>query len=560
MLELRDYQKKAIQEAWSELKKNDEPVLFVSSVGSGKSIMIASIMLTLEQQNKRALCLVNSSELVRNNAETFREQGGNPSIFCASLNKKEFTTHIVFATPQSVISAIKSNHAIADIEFNMIVVDEAHTINHLEHDSVFMRILRHYKQQYTPMRLLGLTGTDFRGSGNDIVGDSCLFKSRVANITTSWLVENNFLAKPTYGITKTEGFDFSSVKMKAGKFVTSELENVVSKKKRLTWEILQEVHKIMQTRNGAFLFCSSKKHCEEALSAIPEGSGFIITGDTPEKERQIILNKARNQEIKYLISVNCLMTGIDVPNFCTTVWLRPTESLVLYVQGIGRSLRLHESKKDALILDYASNLNRHSDIDHLIINEAIQPENPDDPDYCIQCYTCNTMNSIHNRRCRGVINKKRCDHYFEFKECPSCQTQNDIVSRECRSCQAELIDPNAKLSRIKPEQFELKVLEAIYWVAPSQGFPVVNVQYETNGGLVFECHYVKTEKSKNIFYANFVRKHIPNSSEYYMNLYCPLAVNKMITSGKIMTPHTLICKKNEYGRYEIIKKLFHTIE
>jgi len=64
MFKLRDYQKTGINEAWVALKKNDDPVLFVSSVGSGKSVMIGSMMRELELKNKRALCLVNSSELV----------------------------------------------------------------------------------------------------------------------------------------------------------------------------------------------------------------------------------------------------------------------------------------------------------------------------------------------------------------------------------------------------------------------------------------------------------------------------------------------------------------
>ena len=175
---LREYQRIAVNEAWDALKKSDDPVLLEASVGSGKSLMISFILKTIQDQNKRALCLVNSSELVRSNSLEFEGIGGIPSIFCASLNKKEHTNNIIFATPQSIMSAIKCNHPIMHIVFNMIVVDEAHGIG--GDTSIFMKILRHYKQQYNPMRTLGLTGTSFRGS-TSIVGPQAFFKTKVGN-------------------------------------------------------------------------------------------------------------------------------------------------------------------------------------------------------------------------------------------------------------------------------------------------------------------------------------------------------------------------------------------
>ena len=108
----------------------------------------------------------------------------------------------------------------------------------------------------------------------------------------------------------------------------------------------------MKNHAGAFIFAVSKKHCEECLKSLPQNEARIITGDTPHEERKRILEGARMGQIKYLISVNCLLTGIDVTNFDICAFLRPTESLVLYVQAIGRALRLHSGKSRALILDY----------------------------------------------------------------------------------------------------------------------------------------------------------------------------------------------------------------
>src|ERR1700733_3283622 len=449
-MNLRSYQINAINETFNALLKNDDPVLFDMSVGGGKSICIGTIVKKFEDKNKRVLCLVNNTELVRNNSKAFNILGGKPSIFCASIGEKDISNNIIFATPQSIISAIKRNHPISVIIFSMIVVDEAHGINYLNDKTVFMRILRHYKQRYPSMRLLGLTGTPFRMHKTEpmsIVGDNALFKTKTANITTSYLIENEFLVKPSFGHCEVEGFDFSKCKIKNnGEFRLSDLNRVIDSKQRLTYEIMQEVKETMTQRNGAFIFCSTVEHCTEAYSSLPWDESAIITGDTPEHLRNKILNDARNGLIKYLISVNCLMVGVDVPLFDTIVWIRPTSSLLLFIQGIGRGLRLHKNKEDCLVLDYAGNIDRFSDFDDPIINDAIKPKPEEERDYVIQCFDCNTMNTLFSRRCIGVHNKKRCEHYFEWKDCPACETQNDQCARYCRNeeCKKELIDPNKK--------------------------------------------------------------------------------------------------------------------
>lgn len=549
MKQLRDYQTQAILEAWQALRINDQPVLIEASVGSGKSLMIGSILKTIQDQNKRALCLVNSSELVRSNSLEFNGIGGVPSIFCASLNKKEYEHNIIFATPQSIISAIKANHPIKDIIFNMIIVDEAHGIGNDK--SIYMQILRHYKQQYKPMRVLGLTGTAFRGSIN-IVGREAFFKTKVGNISTQYLIEQNYLVPPIFGYHKIKGFDFSKCKpQNTGEFKGSELQAVIDSKKRLTWEIMQEVQQVMQHRTVCMVFCSTKKHCYETLTAIPEGQGAIILADTPDSERNEILTKARNKEIQYLISVNCLLTGINITCLDLLVWLRPTSSLLLYIQGIGRGLRLHPGKTECMVLDYAQNIDRFQDIDNPIINDAVKPTKENEQDYCIPCYECGTDNTIHARRCIGIMNNKRCDYYFEFKPCPACETQNDKVARMCRCCQHELIDPNAKLKLIELT-YELTVHEhEIKIEHDGRGQAMIwFVRYNTNQGPINEHYTLATQKGRNIFYANWVRKHVHKASSYYMNLNNFDMLNNMIKDVKM--PRLLIVN----GEGRIKKKEF----
>ena len=559
MIELRPYQLQAISQAWDALKKNDDPVLLECSVGGGKSYLLSSIAKTMDDLNKRVLCLVNSSELVRNNSSAFKDFKGIPSIFCSSLSEKSYDKNVIFATPQSVISALKSEHPIKDIIFNMIIVDEAHSINFFSDTSTFMRILRHYKQQYQPMRVLGLTGTAFRGDMS-IIGREAFFKTKVGNISTQYLIENKFLVPPVFGYKKIESFDFSKCKTNnMGEFKGSELQKVIDQKKRLTWDILQEVQVIMKDRNSSMIFCSTKAHCHEAFAALPEGSARIILGDTPDDVRHESLTMARNGQIKWLISVNCLLTGVNITSLNGIVWLRPTSSLLLFIQGIGRGLRLHPGKEDCLVLDYASNLTRFSDIDHPIINEAIQPRGDHaEEERPFKCWKCSTYNSIFNRRCTGMVDGKRCDHFFEFKTCPSCDMQSDITARACRGCGHELIDPNAKLTRTIQPTYRLNVIEATYWVSPqgNTSFPVIHAKYKCVEGDVFESYFSNSEKSKAILYNNFVKLHIEKPSTFYKRMSNLHGMRDMLNSPGLKTPINIECTKDEHGRFKLKKKIF----
>jgi DNA repair protein RadD len=567
MKQLRPYQYDAVKESWQSLKINNEPVLLMASVGAGKSLMIASILLTMQNANKRALCIVNNAELVRNNCETFLSQGGIATIYCASLNSKDDSGAIVFGTPQSILNGINKNESIGNIRFNLIVVDEAHAINYSNHRSTFMRILRHYRELYPEMRLLGATGTNFRFKGTEIVGDKCLFKTQVGNITTDKLIKDSYLIEPKFEIDPQLMLDFSKVKIKSnGLFDQKELETVVEQSARLTELICKQVVHIMesQKRFGVFLFATTKKHAFEILSHLPEKESAIILGETPQDERTEILMKARQGEIRFLVNIAIISVGVDIPAYDTIAYLRPTESLVLLIQTLGRVLRLSPSteKYSALVLDFAGNIERHRDWDDPLLIKAVNQTIDNDKPLIIQCPACQTWNTENARRCIGLINELRCDYYFEFKECPNpkCTIKNDISSRHCRVCEFELIDPNEKLTleSIKPQSHEVLVLQVKFRISgPQSGFRV-SCDYEClddEGNIIriHEGYSPSSTKSRNMFYGEFVRKHCKKSSAWFMHLNNRDKVKEMLESA--IPPNRLLIAPYEDG-LRIKKKFF----
>lgn len=567
---LRPYQADALSALRRRLKETTHPLLVNASVGAGKSLLIAELLLVMERAGYPALCLTLNSTLIQQNAEAYKLQGGRCGLYVSSLNTKEIEHLITFASPHSICQDIKRKKEISAKKFRVIIIDEAHNIDPSDESTMYRRIIKHFgfmaQQERYSYRVIGLTGTPYRGKGVSIVGENQFFKEQVCSISTSWLISQGYLTKPIFGLTNAESIDFSECKVDSfGKFKNKDIEKALSKNERLTAEIMRELVSVVENgRTGAFVFASTKKHCYECARSLPDGQWAVVTGDTPHNERTKILQDARNGIIKYLINVNVLTVGIDITSFDIAAFLRPTESLVLYTQAIGRVLRLHPGKESALILDWAGNLDRHGDIDDPIINEALRPKNKDDPDYCIPCFKCNSLNTIHSRRCVGSLpDNTRCTYYFQFKDCPACSTKNDITARQCRSCGNELIDPNKKLKRIKQEKIILNVTEAKYWASVNEGYtshPIIYVKYRCENQYAYETFSTKSEKGRKIFYALFIREHCIDKAKWYPHMTNVHRMREMINDPTLKTPYQLECVKDEFGRFKIKKKLFYPVE
>lgn len=568
MKQLRPYQQEVLDKLRTRLKETDYPLLVNASVGAGKSLIIAELLRLIERAGWRALCLTMNSTLIRQNAETYVKQGGHAGIYCSSLGMKETSDPIIFASPMSVRGSIKTHGKLSRIPFNLIIVDECHNINFNDKGTTYMRIFNHYSIHAQTLghklRFVGLTGTPYRGKGHTIVGENLFFKEEVCAITADWLIQENYLTTPIWGYCeKTLQYDFQQLKVNAmGKFNSVELDEAVHKQPRLTGKIMAEVAEIVKNRKGAFIFASSIKHCHECAEWLPPEETAIITGETSDKIREHYITQAKAGIIKYLVNVNVLCTGVDVPTFDTIVFVRPTESLVLYMQCLGRGLRLADGKTNCLILDYAGNLDRHGDIDNPIINKAIQPRSKDDPDYCIECFDCNTMNTLMARRCIGSKEDKRCDHWFEFKECPGCGTKNDIVSRQCRSCHIELIDPNRNLHNAASHKNRilLEVKETQYALSVVNGFPRFDITYLIDSFLpdrkiVKENFLLSTEKSVRFFYHTIAKLHFMHPHQAHNRLQNIQFLKSVIENGELYSPKKIECVEMD-ARLKVVNKHF----
>ncbi|MFA0520246.1 DEAD/DEAH box helicase, partial [Vibrio sp. 10N.222.55.E8] len=120
-------------------------------------------------------------------------------------------------------------------------------------------------------------------------------------------------------------------------------------------QIVDQIIELAKDKVGIMVFAATVRHAQEILGLLPESESSIVIGETPTLERDQIINDFKERKIKFLVNVSVLTTGFDAPHVDLIAILRPTESISLYQQIVGRGLRLSPGKKACLVLDYAGN-------------------------------------------------------------------------------------------------------------------------------------------------------------------------------------------------------------
>lgn len=498
MYELRDYQQKVHLSTVKHCKESSEPAYINCSVGGGKTVLIAAIVKHVSERGGSVLVLARQGELVKQGAETARACGIKLSVFSASLNQKSTYYPVVFGTEGTVGRAL--DNEFKDRKFSLICVDEAHMVSWSdalldEPETQYGKIIKHFKDLNKNLRLVGYTGSPYRGS-ESIYGP--FWKKQLSDISTYELIGKGFLVPPTFGFSDENNHyeslgkfgikggdgaeDFSAKEMAA-------MGRAVCKEQTKTQEIMQEVIHRTKDKLGVLITCASKKHCEQVSECLPEGSWGIVTDSTTAKKRMEILEAAKAGKLKYVIQIGCLTTGVDISQWQVCVILRNIGSLTLLIQLIGRVLRTlkpHEVeqglvKKEALILDYSSTLEAMGNIyDDPILQQAMEQKGKAPAGEQVECPLCSTLNSEYAVRCIGqnqTSDDGRCEHYFMFNECGNCGAYNAPSAKSCRKCDAVMIDPNANLKNKAYSDADFKNVKSM-------------VIDETNGGKIGVYYYL----------------------------------------------------------------------
>jgi DNA repair protein RadD len=499
VFQLRDYQQEAVSAVLKHFRKTNESAVIVLPTGSGKSLVIAELA---RLAKRKILVLTHVKELVEQNHQKYESYGITAGIYSAGLKLKETQHQVTFASIQSAARNLDDFNE----PYSLIIIDECHRVNlasaelakdeaqseskndvkeqsqetasKLSNSNQYQQIIEKLMQVNPGVKLLGLTATPYR------LGMGWIYKKHYRGFMRSeekrpfehciyelpirYLIKRQYLTEPNLVDATIEHYDFSSLRANAsGDYSPRDINHLLNKNPRVTQSITEQVIELGHKRQGIMVFAATVEHAKEVFSYLPTKLSALITGATDNTERDRLIKAFKRKEIKYLVNVSVLTTGFDAPHVDMIAILRPTQSVSLYQQIIGRGLRLSDNKKDCLVIDYTGN---DFDLYHPEVGEK-KPNSKSQPVQVV-CPSCEFPNIFwgicdddgylvehYGRRCQGLVDtgneeqaylvesQSQCDYRFVFKECPHCGGENDIAARNCLQCLEVLVDPDDMLKK-----------------------------------------------------------------------------------------------------------------
>lgn len=487
-MELRDYQHNAVQAIFDYYfdGKDGNPIISAAT-GAGKSLIIGEFIRRVMQQwpDQRIVMATHVADLVVQNYEKVLKQWPDApvGIYNAKLGKRQPWSGIVCGSVQTMY---KKGQALGFRAF--LLIDECHLLTP-EAQGMYMTLIAELKKINPYLKVIGFSATAYRQKGGSLIDQkNAIFTDIIVDISFGYLVRRGFLS----GLISKSSLiqaDMSNVKSLGGEFNMKQAEEALDRDE-LTKAAISEVETLANDRKFFMFFCAGICHCYHVLDELTMRGweAYVITGDTPQTERTALLNKFRKSDKRIaLINNAVLTTGTDLPNADCLIFLRGTQSMGLYVQICGRVSRpvyaqgfdlssdkgrlaalAAGPKPNALVLDYAGNIERFGAVDLITmprkkngeIDGAAKPTSPPQkicPD------------------CREPVK-------IQLMECPGCGYK---FIREEREIKHDTAATNAAImsSEIVPEKFH--VFKVTYKVhVGNSGIPCLKVSYYDSFGLI----------------------------------------------------------------------------
>lgn len=391
-IEPKSYQKEILEKLQVErLVHNSYKNLLVAATGTGKTIMAAFDFKKFKKENPNArfLFAAHRKEILQQSMSRFRailRDNNFGEIWDGDSQPKEFS--YVFASIPTLNS--RKNDLVDKIEphyYDYIVIDEVHHAAAESYQIVF--------SHFAPKVLLGLSATPERADGITILDN---FNNRIAaEIRLPEAINRQFLCSFHYFCIKdTDEVDYSKVTWRQGKYAIDELVNLY---KRAATERLRTIIDSLSrylnepTKAKAIGFCVDIEHANHMAASFREAgyNAMAITSKEPDEVRNSVRAKLREGGL-YIFTVDLYNEGVDLPEIDTVLFLRPTESATVFLQQLGRGLRLSEGKECLTVLDYVAQVNAEFNFElrfrallgrtNTSVLEEVESDFPSLPDGC----------------------------------------------------------------------------------------------------------------------------------------------------------------------------------
>jgi len=423
-MQLRPYQEQGLQALWNYFKTNKGNPLLCWPTGVGKSLVPAEfIRRTLyDYPNQRFLMITHVKELINQNYKKMNEIWPNApiGIYSAGLKRRDISLPIIYGGIQSMIKIPEAfGHR------DLVFIDEAHLISD-ENSSQYRKFLNVMQQINPNLKVVGLTATAFR-TGMGRLTEGSLFTDIAHDLTSlesfNKLIDDGYLC-PLFPKRTEIQLDVSNVSVQKGEFVLGQLQYEVDRAE-ITWKGLQELCYFGQGRRSWLIYATGIEHANhiaEMLNQLGVECASVHSKQSDEYN-QAALKAHKSLKLKAIVSYSKLTTGLDHPAVDLIGMFRPTMSVALWVQMLGRGTRVWKEggylecygdnyyieggKQNCLVLDFANNAKRLGPI-----NDPMIPHKKGDKEGTAPIKICENCGVYHHIK---AVKCDNCGHPFQFE-------------------------------------------------------------------------------------------------------------------------------------------------
>lgn len=313
-------------------------VILQAPTGAGKTAIACHMMFEAREKNIRSFFMVHQNELLKQTAASLWENKIDHGLIASGRAR---TPHPV---QLASVMTLKNRLGHYD-EPGLIIIDESHRAL----APTYQEIVGHYPNAY----VVGLTATPERTDGK---GLGHLFEDIVVGPSIRYLIDHGYLCDYEM-YCPPQHVDTSKIKTTAGDYDAKQAEKELNRP-AITGDAVEHYKRLAYGR-PTVVMCTTVKHAEDVAQTYRDAGIPAYAIHSKSENRDDILDRFERGEFPVLTSVNLMIEGVDLPFLSCVQWLRPTQSLVVYMQGNGRGLRTHSSKDHLLILDHVGNFSRH---------------------------------------------------------------------------------------------------------------------------------------------------------------------------------------------------------
>ena len=348
-IQLRDFQQVAVDKIRASYGAGNRAPLFVLPTGGGKTFTFCYIAANANARGNRVLIMVHRAELLRQSSASLSGLGVRHGMVAPGVPAR-FAELTQVASVQTLVKRFAAFDA-AGWAPDLIIVDEAH---HATAGS-WRKVLEHWPRA----RTLGVTATPCRLDGAGLGSASGgVFDDMIVGPQIGELIERGFLAPPAVYAPPVVA-DLSGLRVQMGDFAQGDLADRMDKP-TVTGDAVEHYGRICPGV-PAVAFCVSVAHAEHVAEQF-RAAGWraqSLDGSMSDEARRQTIADLADGRLDVLTSCDIVSEGTDIPVIGAAILLRPTKSLGLFLQQVGRALRLYDGKIEAVILDHVGNTTTH---------------------------------------------------------------------------------------------------------------------------------------------------------------------------------------------------------